>query len=194
MKPLHPPEHQRPVRRCGGFALLGLLIVLVLGGIGLMAAVDMWTLQRQREREAQLLFAGDQYRLAIQRYYYAAPPGAPRTLPPSLQDLLEDRRHPHTVRHLRRLYPDPITGQPEWGELRVGERIAGVYSQSDAQPIKQAGFAFVYRQFADSTRYQQWVFSFMGASRSVAMQEPSNPGQTGDRLALPQRPAAGRPQ
>lgn len=165
-----------PSRRtapCGGFALLGLLIVLVLAGIGLMAAVDMWTLERQREREAQLLFAGDQYRLAIQRYYYAAPPGAPRTLPPSLQDLLEDPRHPTAVRHLRRLYPDPVTGQTEWGLLRVGQGIAGVYSLSEAQPLKQAGFAYVYRQFTDSTRYQQWVFAFAGAGGPVV-----SPGAT----------------
>ena len=147
MKPRHLHTQEHLTRRCGGFVLLGLLIVLVLGGIGLMAAVDMWTLQRQREREAQLLFAGDQYRLAIQRYYYAAPPGSARTLPTSLAELLEDRRYPQTVRHLRRLYPDPITGQAEWGVLRMGERIAGVYSLSEAQPIKQAGFAFVYRQF-----------------------------------------------
>jgi type II secretory pathway pseudopilin PulG len=190
MRSLHPLEQQRPVQRCGGFVLLGLLIVLVLGGIGLMAAVDMWTLQRQREREAQLLFVGDQYRLAIQRYYYAAPPGSARTLPPSLQDLLEDQRYPHAVRHLRRLYPDPITGQPKWGELRVGERIAGVFSLSEAQPIKQAGFAFVYRHFADSTRYQQWVFSFMGANRPLTTPGASGSGGA-EPPSMPRRPPSG---
>ena len=173
---------------CGGFALLGLLIVLMLTGIGLMAAVDMWTLQRQREREAQLLFAGDQYRLAIQRYYYAAPPGTPRTLPPSLQDLLEDPRHPTAVRHLRRLYPDPVTSQADWGLQRVGQGIAGVYSLSEAQPLKQAGFAHVYRQFTDSTRYQQWVFSFAGAggpvvSPGAAPQGSPSPTPTAPRIA-----------
>lgn len=143
--------------------LLALLIGLVLSGIALMGAVDVWTLQRQREREQQLLYAGDQYRQAIRRYYYAAPVGTPRTLPVSLELLLEDDRYPIPVRHLRRLYPDPITGQEEWGLLRAGDRIAGVYSLSEAMPVKQAGFSIADESFTGRSRYKEWVFSFTAA-------------------------------
>jgi type II secretory pathway pseudopilin PulG len=151
--------------------LLALLIGLVLSGIALMGAVDVWTLQRQREREQQLLYAGDQYRQAIRRYYYAAPAGTPRTLPVSLELLLEDDRYPIPVRHLRRLYSDPITGQAEWGLLRAGDRIAGVYSLSEAMPVKQAGFSIADESFTGRSRYKEWVFSFTAApgASSVAL-------------------------
>lgn len=158
---------QPGARHDRGVMLLALLISLALSGIALMAAVDVWTLQRQRERELQLLYAGDQYRQAISRYYYAAPAGAPRTLPVRLELLLEDDRYPIPVRHLRRLYPDPITGQTEWGQLRAGDRIAGVYSLSEALPVKQAGFSPADESFTGRSRYREWVFSFTGASGGV---------------------------
>jgi type II secretory pathway pseudopilin PulG len=161
-----------------GFMLLGLLIVLALGGISLMAAVDVWTLEKQREREQQLLYAGDQYRQAIRRYFFAAPPGSPRTLPTNFALLLEDDRYPIPVRHLRRLYPDPITGKAEWGEVRVGERIAGVYSLSEAQPVKQAGFAPTYETFNGKTSYQEWVFAFNGPTAANAAAPASAPSVT----------------
>jgi len=151
---------RRSRHRCSGMMLLGLLIVLALAGIGLMGMVDNWTVARQREREQQLLFVGDQYRLAIRRYYYAAPAGQTRQLPPNMQVLLEDDRFPIPVRHLRRLYPDPITGNAEFGELRIGDRIAGVYSLSQAHPFKQDDFAPAYQNFAGQEHYQDWVFAF----------------------------------
>jgi type II secretory pathway pseudopilin PulG len=160
-----------------GFMLLALLIGLILASITLMAAVDIWTVQRQREKEQDLLFAGDQYRQAIQRYYFAAPPGTPRVLPLKLADLLEDDRYPIPVRHLRRLYPDPVTGQPEWGEMRVDDRIAGVYSLSEKPPIKQAGFPLMYRSFAERTQYKEWVFAFLGGAKPSV--KPAIPGING---------------
>lgn len=139
--------------------LLALLIVLTLGGIGLMAAVDVWAVARQREVEKQLLFAGDQYRQAILRYYFAAPRGTPRVLPARLDDLLADDRFPTPLQHLRRPYPDPVTGTAEWGELRIGGRLAGVYSTSDKRPIKQAGFEPAYAKFEGRSSYRGWLFA-----------------------------------
>jgi type II secretory pathway pseudopilin PulG len=151
-----------------GVILLGLLIVLALGGIALMSAVDVWTLQKQREREEQLMFVGNEYRQAILRYYFSAPNGSPRTLPSSLKSLLEDDRFPNPVRHLRRLYPDPMTRDEEWGMVYIGDRISGVFSKSEAQPIKQAGFPSVYESFTGSASYRDWIFTFKGAGRSDA--------------------------
>jgi len=153
-------EFSSSTQASGGFMLLGLLIIMALSGLSLMAAVDVWTVQRQREREQQLLYVGDEYRQAIRRYFFAAPKGTPRTLPARMELLLEDDRYPVPVRHLRRLYPDPITGMAEWGELRVGDRITGVYSLSEGQPIKQAGFSAEHESFEGKSRYQDWVFSF----------------------------------
>lgn len=166
------PRLQRRNRHARGVMLLALLIGLALSGIALMGAVEVWTLQRQREREQQLLYVGDQYRLAIGRYYYAAPAGTPKTLPATLEMLLEDDRFPIPVRHLRRLFPDPITGHAEWGQLRSGERILGIYSLSEAKPVKQAGFSLADENFTGRAHYQEWIFSFMGAPAAVVSMRP----------------------
>jgi type II secretory pathway pseudopilin PulG len=182
------PKHQR------GVVLLALLLALALSGIGLMAAVDVWSVTRQREREKELLFVGDQYRQAIQRYYYGAPPGAGRVLPASLDVLLEDDRYPVPVHHLRRLYPDPITGSAEWGLVRAGERIAGVHSLSEAKPLKQAGFPAVYQFFADKTSYRDWLFAFVGARRSGSgVPAPAPAASSSTPSFNPTRPTPGNP-
>jgi type II secretory pathway pseudopilin PulG len=165
----------RPGQR--GVVLLVLLVVLALLAIGLMNSVDVWSMSRQREREKELLFVGDQYRQAIQRYYSAAPRGAQRGYPPSLEVLLDDDRFPTPVHHLRRAYPDPITGKAEWGLLKAGDRIVGVYSLSEAAPIKQAGFGPGHQAFKDATCYKDWVFAYVPRRG----------------LSLPATPASGTP-
>ena len=179
-----------PGHRAGGVVLLALLLTLALGSIALMAAVDVWALTRQRAQEAELLFVGNQYRLAILRYYFGAPPGTRRVLPTKLEDLLEDDRYPMPVRYLRRLYPDPVTGSSEWGALREGERIAGVYSLSDKAPFKQAGFAPGYETFNGKSTYRDWVFAVDAAKPSLVV-NPSSTGKAagGPAPVPPSRPA-----
>ena len=176
-----------------GMLLLGLLIALALAGIALLGAVDLWSMTRQREREQQLLFVGDQYRQAIRRYWFAAPAGMPHLLPASLDALLEDDRYPTPTRHLRRLYPDPITGAGEWGLLRDGERITGVYSLSEATPVKQAGFPPAYAAFEGQSRYRDWVFAFVLPRRDATA--PSTAPGTGVPGMPPSnpRPTRGNP-
>jgi type II secretory pathway pseudopilin PulG len=154
-----PPRDLRRRLAQSGVVLLALLIALALGGFAVMAAVDVWSVARQRGQEEELLFVGNQYRQAIQRYYVGAPPGTPRVLPNSLDDLIEDDRFPIPVRHLRRLYPDPITGSSEWGVLRAGSRISGVYSLSEKPTIKRDGFAPGYQQFSGASSYRGWLFA-----------------------------------
>lgn len=170
------PPHTRADGGVRGVMLLGLLIGLALGSIALMAMVDDWVLQRQRQREEQLLFVGDAYRQAIQRYYYGAPAGQPRQLPENLQSLLADERYPTPTHPLRRLYPDPMTGTMDWGELRINDRLAGVYSKSESPPIKQAGFAPAYDSFKGREHYYDWVFAFAIAPGTSALLPPVAPG------------------
>jgi type II secretory pathway pseudopilin PulG len=160
-----------------GVVLLALLVALALLAVGLMNAVDVWRMSRQRDREKELLFVGDQYRQAIRRYYSAAPRGGQRGYPTSLEVLLDDDRFPTPVHHLRRAYPDPITGKAEWGLLKAGDRIVGVYSLSEAAPIKQAGFSPGYQAFKDAASYKDWVFAYVPRRR----------------VAVPATPASGTP-
>jgi type II secretory pathway pseudopilin PulG len=168
-----------------GVVLLVLLLALALLAIGLVNAVDVWSMSRQRDREKELLFVGDQYRQAIQRYYSAAPRGGQRGYPTSLEVLLDDDRFPTPVHHLRRAYPDPITGKAEWGLLKAGDRIVGVYSLSEAAPIKQAGFSPVHQVFKDAASYKDWVFAYV-PRRGVAV--PATPAS-----GTPATPASGTP-
>jgi type II secretory pathway pseudopilin PulG len=159
-----------------------------------MAAVDVAALTRQRANEQELLFVGDQYREAIRRYYFGAPPGTPRMLPASIDDLLEDDRYPTPVRHLRRRYPDPITASSEWGEVRIGNRLSGIYSLSEKQPVKQQGFTPAYEPFSDKTAYRDWVFAVSNTGRPnfVNPDSASNPAN-GEAPSIPSRPVRRTP-
>jgi type II secretory pathway pseudopilin PulG len=149
-----------------GFTLMGALILIALMGAGLAAFGQIASHVAQREKEAELLFRGHQYRLAIEAYY-----NKERKYPRALAELVEDKRYPTPARHLRKLYPDPVTGQAEWGLVEApGGGIMGVYSKSEAQPIKSGGFMLADTTFADATRYADWQFFYQpdAAGRRIA--------------------------
>ena len=142
-----------------GFTYLFVLMLIALIGMGLAAARSLWHTDAQRAREVELLFVGDQYRQAI-RSYYEFDQAQPR-LPQSIDELLEDRRRPEIVRHLRRAYRDPFTG----GAFMLirdpdTQGILGVASQSTATPFKTAGFPSENASFADTASYAEWRFVF----------------------------------
>lgn len=154
-----------------GVVLLALLLAMGLMGLALMAAIEVGATARQREREQELLFAGEQYRQAIERYYWSAPPGTPRTLPRSVAQLLLDDRYPQPVQHLRRAYPDPF-GEPEWGLVHIGGRLAGVRSLANVEPMKRARFPERYAGFAAAADVSQWVFLFKPPAAVPAAPRP----------------------
>lgn len=142
-----------------GFVYVGLLIGLVVIGIGLSAVSEVWHQSRQREREEELLFIGNQFRQAITRYYLDSPRGKMR-FPMSMDELLQDDRSPDAShRYLRKLYVDPMTNKADWGEIHLpGGQLVGIYSQSNDAPLKVAEFRLRDKDFADKTRYSEWVF------------------------------------
>src|SRR3954464_14476503 len=97
-----------------GFTLAGALILIAVAGAGMAAYGELASHAAQREKEQELLFVGNQFRRAIGAYYERTP-GAVKRFPRSLDELLEDKRHPVATRHLRRVYADPMTGKREWG-------------------------------------------------------------------------------
>lgn len=84
-----------------GYAMAALLVGLFIMGVMATVAMPVWTQAGRREKEAELVFRGEQYARAIGLYQRKMGPG---TLPPNL-DLLVDQKF------LRRRFTDPITGK-----------------------------------------------------------------------------------
>jgi type II secretory pathway pseudopilin PulG len=131
-----------------------LFVVAILAG-GLALVGEVWHTAALREKEAELLYVGNQYRKAIERYFLNGPGQYPRTL----DDLLKDPRKPLTERYLRRLYPDPITGKYEWGLIKGPDGgIMGIHSLSDARPLKWANFQVRDHALRSAEKYSDWKF------------------------------------
>jgi type II secretory pathway pseudopilin PulG len=140
-----------------GFTYVWLLLAVAFMAAGLAAIAEVATTAMRRDKEAELLFVGDQFARAIARYR-ASSPGA-QQYPPQLEDLLADRRFPNARRHLRRIYPDPMTGSADWGLVRgPGGGIVGVYSRATTRPLKTANFPKDYEAFASAASYADWRF------------------------------------
>ena len=152
------PSGERAQRE-NGFVYIALLIGLAIIGIGLSATSEVWTQSRQREKEEELLFVGNQFRQAITRFYIQSPP-AGRRFPMTLEELVDDVRAPDKpAHHLRKLYPDPMTNGAPWGEIRLPSgQLVGVYSQSVDAPFKVFGFALRDKDFLDKEHYADWIF------------------------------------
>lgn len=140
-----------------GFTYIGILITIAIVGIGLSATGPIWKKVVTREKEKQLLYAGNEISQAIASYYEHSPNGQ-KTPPKNLSALLKDERFPATKRHLRKIYLDPMTGSHDWGLVYNNEYLVGVYSQSSKAPIKQSRFPMTYRYFENSKSYQAWKF------------------------------------
>ncbi len=155
-------------RRCTGAMLLLVMFIVAVTGILLAVAGPVWHTEMQRDKEAELLWIGDQFSRALAGYY-AASPTATREYPRELKQLLLDPRQPNSVRHLRRLYRDPMTGSAEWGLIKDGSGgITGVYSLSKGVPLKRGGFEKAKARFNDAKSYAEWSFVAEQGSATAA--------------------------
>lgn len=144
----------------GGFAYVVLLFAVALSGAVLAVAGTYASQERQREREAELLFIGSQFRAAIARYYERSP-GTVKRYPPRLEELLYDMRYLTVERHLRRLYADPMTGAADWGLVKAPDGgIMGIHSRSEKAPLKTGGFAPGFEALAGARKYREWRFVY----------------------------------
>lgn len=143
-----------------GFTYLTALLIVMVMGVMLGAVGQSWNTIMQREREEELIFRGRQYRDAITRWYKSH--GVKQATPlRELKFLVEDPLSLTTVRHLRRLYTDPITGK-EWSVIADPNKgISGVYSPSVKKPIKTGGFPEDLADFAGKTTYADWKFVYI---------------------------------
>ena len=92
--------HQAQVSRSeAGYAMAALLVAMALMAVMMSMAMPVWRHAAQREKEAELVWRGQQYDRALQLYRRkSGVPGAP-----SLDVLIQQK-------FLRKKYKDPITG------------------------------------------------------------------------------------
>lgn len=151
---------RRPASREGGFTYIGLLAIILMMGVVLATAGEVWHFALKREKEQELLFVGNQFRQAIRLYYEHSPPQTQR-YPARLEDLLGDPRYPSTQRYLRKIYADPINGSTKWGLVKgLGGEILGVHSLSRKEPVKKGNFSSVDKSFENKKKYADWVFMY----------------------------------
>ncbi len=94
-----------------GFAMAALIVAITVMAVVMSVAIPVWKTAAQREREAELIFRGQQYARAIGLYQrkYA------NVAPPNIDVLVKER-------FLRKKYKDPMTEagdfQPVYGAIQ----------------------------------------------------------------------------
>ncbi len=168
---IHPGMPQAVHSTQHGFTYLTVIFLVAILGGGLALTGEVWDIASQREKEAELLFVGNQYRRAIERYYLSGPHQYPR----NLDELLKDPRRPTTERHLSKRYADPFTGKAEWGLVKAPDGgIMGVHSLSGEKPLKTANFRLQDKGFDTTDKYSDWKFIYAPAQQaSIAKPAPT---------------------
>jgi type II secretory pathway pseudopilin PulG len=172
-----------------GYAMAALLVAIALMAVFMTLAMPVWRRAAQREKEAELIWRGQQYDRAIQLYRRkTSTPGAPNL------DLLVDQHY------LRKKYKDPITGgdfelktiapggmnlppgvpQPQ---RAAGQLIGGVRSRSKARSI---------RILNGRDHYDQWEFAYVPYSATPKAPGTAQPGSQ-QGMPRPTAPGIGRP-
>lgn len=145
-----------------GSAYLYILLVVMLIGVVMGRVGTTWKQVIQREKEEELLFRGMQIQEAIARWQQPQVGVQLHVATPltDLKYLLKDPRTPTTVRYLRRLYNDPMTGG-DWNLIKDPARgIVGVASSSKDKVIKKDNFPDKLQTFSNKERYEEWQFLY----------------------------------
>jgi type II secretory pathway pseudopilin PulG len=176
-------------RSATGFTYLSLIILLAIIGLVSATTLKLGVILQRAAAERELLNIGAQFSDALESYAKATPAGQ-LNVPPTLNELLRDPRFPGVRRHLRRIFVDPMTGKAEWGiQYASGTTgVLGVYSLSDAKPIKIANFPARFQGLEGKLHLSDWKFG----RNANAVQPPAQPGQLG-QPGQPGSPVAGQP-
>ncbi len=94
-----------------GFTLVMVMVILAVMAIAMGAAVQTVAFQAQREKEAELVFRGEQYVEAIRIFKTRF-----GRYPVTLKEMWESK-----PRVMRKRWKDPMTGSEEWGIVHLGE-------------------------------------------------------------------------
>jgi type II secretory pathway pseudopilin PulG len=151
-----------------GYAMVALLVAMSIMAVMLGLALPVWQTAIRREREAELVFRGEQYVQAIRLFQrrYAG------TFPPDVDVLVKQR-------FLRRRYQDPITGrdfQPVYagigtttGDGRAGAALppTSFFGRGGIIGVVSTSTEASLRLYNGRGRYNEWSFVVTGAATSV---------------------------
>lgn len=159
----------------GGYTYLLVLFLVATLGFGAAQTGIVWHQAAEREREAELLYRAADIARALGSYRSKSPVGSP-VMPQTLDDLVQDKRFPMPVRHLRRVWRDPFTGEADWVLVRAGGGIVGLHSRSEGKPIRVNDLPPELDPGAGGVeRRSEWLF------RPVVMNAPQAAASTGSR-------------
>ena len=128
MKKRHNSKNRHKKQR--GYILLSIMLVMTLMLIALSIEYPRIAQQIRREKEIELIHRGDQYRLAIKRFFRKN-----GRYPLSIEQL----ENTNNVRFLRKRYKDPFTGKDDWRLLHVGEVQVNPLKGTNASQAQQNG-------------------------------------------------------
>ena len=111
-------------RTDAGYAMAGMLVAIAILGVVMSMIMPTWSTWAQREREAELIFRGEQYMRAIELYQrrFAG------TYPTDIEALVDQR-------FLRKAYTDPMT---RGGEFQILTQASVAAAVVEAQPAAGA--------------------------------------------------------
>ena len=182
--------------------MAGLLVSMAAAGILMSAALPVWSQAARREREAELVFRGEQYGRAVQLYQrtYAG------AFPPDVETLLEER-------FLRRRYRDPMVDDGEFrivhesetaellgeppatdrpGETPAAPAVAPASARGSRRSNEERGGIVgvasrsndaSLRIYNGATRYSQWVFVYTAVSDAPGRTPAAGPTDSSDAAA-----------
>ena len=161
-----------------GFSYLWVLMLVGLMGLMLAVAGDVYTVVAKREREKELMAIGRQFQEAIRRYRDFRSDDGQSEYPASMEDLLLDSRAPGKLRHLRKIFVDPMTRKPEWGIILKGGRVVGVHSLSTDPVLKKEGFDSDLMSLSNKSNYTEWLFVDAMAEKEAPSEGQDSGGAT----------------
>jgi type II secretory pathway pseudopilin PulG len=96
-----------------GYVLLAVMLTLTLMLIALSIEAPRIVQQIKREKEEEMVHRGRDYATAVKRFVHKNGGQYPTSV-----EQLENTNH---IRFLRKKYKDPMTGEPDWKMVHVGE-------------------------------------------------------------------------
>jgi len=109
--------------------MAALLVALTIMAIMMTVAMPTWKQMSRREKEAELVFRGEQYARALMLFQMKNGPG---TSPPSIDFLVEQR-------FLRKKYKDPITNDEFVPVVQMAGQVPGQSAPPDQGARGAAG-------------------------------------------------------